>query len=622
MKILNSITEGGINVEGRGYEEISKILNKLVGVVNYDDENSIVYKITNVRFKTSQKYIRNIVFRGRESGNSQKNWLNEILSLFKDYKNKVPLVKDEIDQLLYDTLIRKDESGKDISLFETDEFSPDSISEKLIVREGYDDFRLADRVMGVLLHLIGKFSTLKMITGTMFFKDGNLRFFAHSTRSLEAGAQLMGIGSFGNLVVGRGYSPFYDFWFKSLYSPWELNYDSEPEAMGKFLIPGMDVKLFAPYYKLPSETSKHHNFYETLSYRLLFDFNKWYASQSSDTIEVLSSDIKELSKLWTTLSLIYETKITLRYDELIDLGFRSKDIEMYKVMGKKHLFSKLFSEVKDESIRQALVSYFDARGGISVNLDFKSRMPASIPSIFKSLTLTKDDWALFKSDEAEIANSLFIRIKAIPSQIKRIAGSILRHQKEFINEIANFLRSLADKHGVIRIYGYRSYSTGYGNAGDLSVNPYLPDPCSQQELDPNMPGNDPITQTLNDRFFELDPSKYEEFDFHKFLGALIADHQLFIVRTEGMAKNEILFAFGFLQGAVLPQDVVIARSGAKPGERNLGLIFTNNPDYIDLCEKLDKIFSYHHNVMVGVHKFVEYNYWKQACIYGGVQEKI
>ncbi|TFG11091.1 MAG: hypothetical protein EU535_07775 [Promethearchaeota archaeon] len=127
-------------------------------------------------------------------------------------------------------------------------------------------------------------------------------------------------------------------------------------------------------------------------------------------------------------------------------------------------------------------------------------------------------------------------------------------------EIAKFLRDLAQEYGTIQIYGFNLRKEGYGSRHDSAL-PFHPiqDPS---KVDPNMP----IAGTeKNNRFFELRQDRLSDFDdpdkgFIKFLGALFADGQTFVVRfgseeTGWLPNNQILFAFRLLGGEIMPQDL-------------------------------------------------------------------
>ena len=103
-------------------------------------------------------------------------------------------------------------------------------------------------------------------------------------------------------------------------------------------------------------------------------------------------------------------------------------------------------------------------------------------------------------------------------------------------------------------------------------------------------------------FYEIDPSdNFENFDiddFQLFLGALFADGQTFIIRTESMLNNpsEILFAFNYLSGSLLPNKVII------PNNPNPKLIYPTEPgsslytsdfdQYMGLYNEWDDIIEY------------------------------
>ena len=132
----------------------------------------------------------------------------------------------------------------------------------------------------------------------------------------------------------------------------------------------------------------------------------------------------------------------------------------------------------------------------------------------------------------------------------------LSDHKNTIVDIAGFLKEIALTHGVIRIYGFNLRAEGYGVRKDSTL-PYHPNQPTTQ-IDPNTPNAGP---NYNNRFFEIDPDKFHLFNdpdngFIKFLGALFADYQSFIIRTDGMDSNKVIFAFSILLGSLMPSDII------------------------------------------------------------------
>lgn len=132
-------------------------------------------------------------------------------------------------------------------------------------------------------------------------------------------------------------------------------------------------------------------------------------------------------------------------------------------------------------------------------------------------------------------------------------------------------------------------------------------------------------------WFELDPDNLDNFDFHQFLGALLADHQMFVLRlapnddgTAAMQKNEILFALSLLIRGLNPEDIVISSTlEVKPGfraYRDSTTLFSNNPRYAFLRQFWDSIVQnfIDNNVQYGLNRFDDIDDWRTACLNAGV----
>jgi len=232
-----------------------------------------------------------------------------------------------------------------------------------------------------------------------------------------------------------------------------------------------------------------------------------------------------------------------------------------------------------------------------------------------------------EKDDDVISNSLSINYyrKTAVESVLIPTAFILREQIESIIEIGNFLKKMAIRardlgFGPLRIYGYRANEGGVGF--DSSTTSYRPEICSANEYDINMPGIHP----LNSRFFTLDPDHLDQFNFHLFLGALLADNQIFIVRagidSNGnplMWKNEILFAFSFLTKDIFPELILRHKERAeKPSwaEYNNGFLYPHNLDeYIILNQLWSNVQEsfIENQVFITSHRFNSHTDWYRAC---------
>lgn len=638
LKKLNTFTKGGISVEGKGYEQLSAIFTKLLGVVNYEDTNSRVYKITNIRFKTytdpqgnTQEYtkiVRNIVFRGKDYGNSQKVWLKEILAMLKQYKDKIPASLDETDRLLYDLLITKDEHGNDISIFENDEFSPDALSGKLIQRDGFDDIKLAKRILGVFLGLIGRFTLNKIIEGSFFIKNGKVRFISLPENQLFIGHRLFNLhllhkSQFPGLRSRESIrSSQLDF----LYSTTVLDFVVESHHLVEgFYIPSLPNIYYIPFYQ---DLIQNKRLSDIISRSLGFEYSVWAELNNYQLrkIEGIGSTVEGGSLLWDALSYKYDLHIQSNLNHLLTSGYSLDKIFLWQECAREELFKKLFSENPNE-FRSSIIEYLDTRGS-RVLLSFRagSKHEGAPAEIF-NMILEESDWFLFADFCDIMVDSVVMDFPSSVADKQKIVSSVLRYQKEEIILIKNFLNLLISEYGRLRLYGYTMGGTGFGRRrSSVGSLPYYARPVGP--LDPNMPGSG---TTINDMWFDLDEDSLDQFDFHLFLGALLADHQMFILRfapnpdgSSRMEKNEILFAFSFLINDLDPNNIIISTTlEVKPGFRKKGQpphLFTQNPEY----EKLKLYWHFiveqfkKNNVFYGIHKFNDIQDWRSSCVNGGV----
>jgi len=639
LRKLNEFQKGEEIIEGKGYKELSKIFTKLLGNVKYDVPDSLAYKLTNIRFIGDNIRIQETSFRGQESNWNQKKWLRTVLYTFKDYVNKIPSTKDGIDQLLYDTLITQNEQGNDISVFNMEDpklsdFSPDSLSEKLVQKEGYDDIALAEKVVSKLLDLVGRYTLYKMITGTVFIQHDSVRFASYTKTSSYKAHQLMLL----ELAHKRHYSQsrpeqIMSYWLDSLYSAYVINFDAEKGAHN-LIVSGIPIENVDPMYRTPS-LNECSDFYSQLSLSLTPDFMEWYNiyGHPYTNIKGIDTTMEGISTLWTILNDIYLETLLQKYDLDNNLMFH------WSILGQNKLISRLITESSEvaKELRKDLMEYFNLRGSKSVELKIykenDNQNPLKdAPLEFYKLKLTPAHWELFEDHDDVISNSLYVNFgpEYTTKSLMIPTSDILNLQMENIIEIGKFLKELvyrAKKLGLdsLRIYGYRAYKNGFGF--DPRSQTYRPERCSPDEYDIYTPGKYP----LNSRYFTLDLENLDQFDFHLFLGAMLADNQVFIVRagidSNGnplMWRNEILFAFSFLTKDIFPDSILSDKTNAERpswAEFNNGLLYPHNlNEYIILNELWSKVQEnfIKNQVFISSHKFKSHLDWYRACIIAGL----
>jgi len=126
----------------------------------------------------------------------------------------------------------------------------------------------------------------------------------------------------------------------------------------------------------------------------------------------------------------------------------------------------------------------------------------------------------------------------------------LKSQEEQITRIGKLFKNLAKKYGKIRIYPYKSFSTGLGHFAYLG---------EHNKFDKFMP---PLVGSVQgskrgEVYFEIDYNDLSDFNegFLNFLGGLLVEKYTFILKADGMADNEMLFAFNLLEGLLYPYEL-------------------------------------------------------------------
>ncbi len=557
VRKLNTYTTADTITEktiiGKGYNELQSILLKLLGTIDYNNRDSRIYKILNIKIhETKSLLIRNTYFRNFDSNWNAKAWFKEILSIFQEYEGRIPAQLDSIDQQLKDTLIVQSGPNKGKSIFNGMSFTND-------YKFTQDDIVLKDKVLNILMYLLGRYTVSKMITGSIFFNEDILSFFAPTQESLLRAGRDWQISLPYLEIPSRGSddsSYFADHYeqlqFDLLYAPIEFRVPIHTGVSNQlYTIPQVPQKLVNPYYK--SASASH-------SYSMNYDYGLWSTNNRPDFIaRGLPREMTGMSLLAEDLIYLYKEQIAFHYDELVRQGLTDNQITLYTRIGIERLFSQIFSS-SERNMRGSLDHYFNLRGFTTVDLDLISTSFNEAPDIFSKLRLTPEMRDIFSKYEDQISNSLSIST-SIDDIDQQIISNLIA-SREVLIQIEDFLIDIANTYGKVRIYGFILGKHGYHRTGTL----YYPDVGVS---DPNMPTND-------QRYYELDPANLGAFDFHLFLGGLLADHQTFIIRREGMEKNEALFAFSLLDIGLPLETITSSVSGSRPGFPSLGGLFTSD----------------------------------------------
>ncbi len=128
------------------------------------------------------------------------------------------------------------------------------------------------------------------------------------------------------------------------------------------------------------------------------------------------------------------------------------------------------------------------------------------------------------------------------------------------------------------------------------------------------------------RYHEIDSENLNTFDLQLFLGGLIASQQTFIVRKEGMEKNEVLFAFNLLETDLFLDTIISSTSSyERPGFASLGPLFTSDQDaYKQLSASWFNIqrLLWVGNTMGGLSGRPSITSWREICRVSGIQSHL
>jgi hypothetical protein len=273
-----------------------------------------------------------------------------------------------------------------------------------------------------------------------------------------------------------------------------------------------------------------------------------------------------------------------------------------------------------QALRNQLEYYLEAYPNERITLDM-------LNDIFATLQLDQDDYNRFFEQFAEyrVTRNLNFGVGITPD-------TILKTRMDHVKRIANFFTYMAKTYGgtsqKIRIYGYAMRRDGLGYK-KTDKNAYYPSPFvidketgkpvidentgkpMLRDQDSNMPAN-------NLRYFELDFNKLDDFDYSLFLGAFLVDMQTFVVKTDGMAGNEFLFAFNALTGSNDIGDLhPTLRGEIKPcflEDYNAGLKWSDNDAHNDLEIRFNEIMDrFKRDNFVIIHRYNDVNFWRACC---------
>ena len=178
--------------------------------------------------------------------------------------------------------------------------------------------------------------------------------------------------------------------------------------------------------------------------------------------------------------------------------------------------------------------------------------------------------------------------------------NFINNNFEVIIRIRNFLKNIALEYGKFRIYGYypfitSSHSLAYGHSKTRYMAYYLEH--YETSIDPNMPEG-------NKWYFEIDSSdNFKNFDareFIIFLGAIIADGQMFLIRGfdemgRFLPQGEFIFIGSLLNNHIslsdLSLDFTPSSKFVYPVLPGYSLYYSDEltQEWFEICEQFSQI---------------------------------
>lgn len=542
-KLGATILESGEIRLGPNNQELEHLFRRIFG-----SDNDKLMKICRVFFNSKNE----IRFLGRKSTGSQttKQWFIELRAglegFASNYASNPPSADDlknfkDMEEIL-DAYITQNIDWSKVKFSSGDKFS-------------ISDLKSAKIVADIMVNIFGSFSFEKMLTGQVLMKDGIVRFIGHPRTALYKIFKNVGLTLSEDRLFSRNhidYSFSIDYFltrkFITLPVDSSLNIDREAQQL---TIPEVPDYYYAPYFKNPSRFSQmEYNLYlKVLSQDLLNDFYDWF------TLSPPSQRKEGNSKAFNILLDIYKARIFARYETSFSWGLSDDEIINYRRAGLELLNYYLFAPTLNANpFKREFIDFLSTKGRgkreyiLTIPI-FGSSKPSNLldgnNEEFYNIRLTAGDYYLFEDDATQILQS-YNPIQDNDFSYKQS----LKSQEEQITRIGRLFKNLANKYGKIRIYPYKSFSTGLGHWAS---------PSNHDQKDKFMPSLIGSIQgkQRGEVYFEIDSSDFSNFDvgFMNFLGGLLVEKYTFIVKADGMADNEMLFAFNLLEGLLYPYEL-------------------------------------------------------------------
>ncbi len=549
IRILNARLEGGVVILGQNKKEIGKLFERFLGDLTgiENERNHLLYKVcfNDVRADKIPFTVGQLIIREQ----TMEQWDRAILDMFKRYTPDPN--GDRIDRVIIASGITQDTS----------------FSENYEENPTENDLKLLDTLKGLVISIFGRYTYEAMITGSIFAKDGHVRFIGHPWQTFSSTAKSNGLifahtgipsTSLSKMkargTLYRAESILLNMFTIGMQRKLLIGPDLETDFK-IFDMPTIPMEKWMPIYRETTEVNPDdlESFLDLLSY---YSAQKVGINDPYREVETWNPRAPGNMKLFNGLYSLFEIRINNKND------LSDKQKAMYKLMVLESINFLVFASTASTDVRMRvnLKEFLQSEGRKEFTFKIKAW---GFPSDLKEIKFNEKIFEFFKnnyreSEIKEIIDSLDPagvhpkpllsgRKSAYRGVIEYYTENILRAQIEEIYNFGNWLKNLA-KNRRIEIRPFNTYAKGFAYStrkiGEVRQNlPYFPDPL-------NTPGYDQ-RYVLDGR--NINNIRFENInDYKKILGGLLVDHQTFVIseidENGNIVKN--LCAFNLLQGAL------------------------------------------------------------------------
>ena len=519
VKLLNSyIDENGQFQLGLGFSELSSIFKRIIGYDSFDEKISELGRYIK-KPSSSTEHLNDFVFRKDQS---IKQWLASWQNILIDYKNNRmpadPQLQNQLDKVIL-------ASGVCDTPFSSD-------PERFLQYGAYKDGVLMRSLVDLLVSMLGGFVYSQMAKGSIFCKDGIVRFTIPTQTDRINSLYRQGIHTFISKYPSRGERdkiklftlellthraqisvPILTSVAQTTAEITDLNTASLPTGL---LSPLSSISGFSGLRSLLEEGSDHTSLGG-------IDTQKAITQLCLNLIKLFKEQLEESS-----------------------LSFEEKKIATEVASNQiLHLFQGQGADIRrNRQDINKLLDYIASRGNLQTGVNLASVTLSSFGEDFLILPANPDKFNELFGDGFDIYASLLLNTRISNTKTNR---DKIQSQRNAIIELGAFLKDLASDKGKIIIYPFKQ--SKYGLRNQIGTGQFLPEQQSEI-LD---------TEEGSSRYFIVDSTDFSSFDndFYILLGGLLLDGQTFIIKTEDMEQSSIIAAFNLVSGIVLEENLIV-----------------------------------------------------------------